>query len=56
MARSDAPKAVRWRSRLQPYDFPIEHIPRANNVVVDAFSRCLKLTNATEVERFHNAR
>ena len=32
-------RVYRWKLAIQRYDFTIEHIPGANNVVADAFSR-----------------
>jgi hypothetical protein len=43
-----SPKIIRWRLRLQEYDFQIVHIPGKNNVVADALSRCFM----TRIESF----
>jgi cleavage and polyadenylation specificity factor subunit 1 len=32
-------KVLRWKLAIQSYDFDIEHIPGADNIVADAFSR-----------------
>ena len=33
--KAAAPKVVRWRLRLQAYDFEVRHIPGTDNVVAD---------------------
>jgi hypothetical protein len=43
--KSEAPKIVRWRLRLQAYDFDIVHIPGKSNVVPDVLSRCLHIAS-----------
>ena len=40
MADATAPKVVRWRLRLQEFDFQIHHIPGTRNVIADTLSRC----------------
>lgn len=37
--QSDVPKLVRWRLRLQEYDFTVEHIAGSANIVADVLSR-----------------
>ncbi|MBS0647573.1 MAG: DDE-type integrase/transposase/recombinase, partial [Verrucomicrobia bacterium] len=37
--RAEVPKLIRWRLRLQEYDFTVEHIPGTSNVVADILSR-----------------
>ncbi len=44
MYKSDTPKVVRWRLRLVPFDFDINHIPGNTNFVADALSRLHPLT------------
>jgi hypothetical protein len=41
--KATSPKVVRWRLRLQEYDFEVQHIPGRENAVADALSRCLVL-------------
>lgn len=38
--KSDVPKLVRWRLRLQEFNFEIKHIRGTDNVVADGLSRC----------------
>jgi transposase InsO family protein len=54
--RATSPKLIRWRLRLQDYDFTVVHIPGKQNVVADALSRCFALTaeHAAMVARVHN--
>jgi hypothetical protein len=35
-----SPKIIRWRLRLQEYNFQVVHIPGKQNVVADALFRC----------------
>ena len=44
MANSLTPKVVRWRLRLQEFDFQIVHIPGKTNIAADALSRCFIVT------------
>lgn len=48
MYKSDTPKVVRWRLRLAPFDFDINHIPGNTNLVADALSRLHPLTVPAE--------
>lgn len=54
--RASAPKLIRWRLRLQEFDYTVVHIPGTDNVVADALSRCFVLT-ATEglISAAHNS-
>jgi len=36
---ASAPKVIRWRCRLQEYDFTIEHLPGEENIIADLLSR-----------------
>jgi hypothetical protein len=42
-----SPKVRRWKLTLQEYDFSIEHIPGKENIVADAFSRLLPISEET---------
>jgi transposase InsO family protein len=63
--KSTSPKVVRWRLRLQEFDFDIKHIPGPSNVVADGLSRCLvsarrgeggaEVDRQAEIGRFHGA-
>lgn len=37
--RAEVPKLVRWRLRLQEFDFTVQHIAGASNIVADVLSR-----------------
>lgn len=47
MSDATAPKVVRWRLRLQEYDFQVIHIPGKTNVIADALSRCYRVRART---------
>ena len=55
LEKATAPKLVRWRLRLQEFDFDIEHVPGATNTVADALSRCfvVDLPHAADIARVH---
>ena len=56
--RATAPKIVRWKLRLQEYDFDIKHIAGKSNVVADALSRChvtIVLPHQATIMKVHNA-
>ena len=50
MAEATAPKVVRWRLRLQEFDFQIHHIPGVRNEIADTLSRCF-VANARKRKR-----
>ena len=39
LERATAPKVIRWRLRLQEFDYEIHHIPGRDNIVADTLSR-----------------
>lgn len=39
--QATAPKVIRWKLRLQEYNFEIRHIAGRDNLVADGLSRCL---------------
>lgn len=55
MDKATAPKIVRWRLRLQEYDFEVRHIAGKDNPVADGLSRCLVLQHVDEIKQAHNA-
>eukprot|EP00762_Andalucia_godoyi_P008723 ANDGO_04722.mRNA.1 Retrovirus-related Pol polyprotein from transposon 17.6 len=56
LEKSVVPKLIRWRLRLQEYDFTITHIPGSSNVVADALSRCLAISETHDqvIKEVHN--
>jgi hypothetical protein len=46
LERATAPKIVRWRLRLQEFNFQLVHIAGKSNVVADALSRCFSVAGA----------
>jgi transposase InsO family protein len=46
MANSKTPKIIRWRLKLDEFDFQIRHISGKDNVVADGLSRCLAVGSA----------
>lgn len=52
--KSTAPKVVRWRLRLEEFDFELRHVPGRENEVADALSRCLPVRRVHDIERVHN--
>lgn len=56
--KATAPKVVRWRLRLQEYQFEVHHIPGRMNVVADGLSRCLAgrdMPHGEDIMSVHNA-
>ena len=56
--RAVAPKIVRWRLRLQEFDFDVVHIAGKDNNTADALSRCLlakEQPHTDDIAQFHNA-
>jgi hypothetical protein len=62
--KASAPKVIRWRLRLQEFDFHIVHIPGRSNVVADYLSRVSVRQAEVEngeanhkmiIERYHNS-
>ena len=47
--KSEAPKILRWRLRMQEYDFIVRHVAGRDNVVADCLSRVGQLTPAAKV-------
>jgi hypothetical protein len=56
--KATAPKVVRWKLRLQIFDFDIVHIPGTANAIADTLSRLFTMnSNHTElVKSNHNVR
>jgi transposase InsO family protein len=52
MEESVTPKVIRWRLRLQEYDYQIIHIAGRDNVIADALSRCYLIKDISFVNRF----
>jgi hypothetical protein len=57
---SETPKLVRWKLRLQEFDFKIVHIPGKTNIIADCISRLCamseeKLKNNEILAAYHNA-
>ena len=36
-----APKLIRWRLRIQEFDYTLIHIPGKTNIIADTLSRCM---------------
>ena len=47
--KSEAPKILRWRLRMQEYDFIVRHVAGRENVAADCLSRVGQLTPAAKV-------
>jgi len=43
LSKSNVPKLVRWRLRLQEFDMNIVHVPGATQYIADGLSRCLPI-------------
>jgi hypothetical protein len=48
--KATAPKVVRWKLRLQTFDFDIVHIPGTANAVADSLSRLFTIQAQPRVE------
>src|SRR3546814_4166076 len=60
-----APKVVRWKLRLQEFDFTVKHIAGTSNILADGLSRCLPVAleerlpfeaHVEEIAAVHNGR
>ena len=56
MAEATAPKVIRWRLRLQEFDFEIHHIPGVRNEIADTLSRCFRTLKRKQREMTHKER
>lgn len=52
--KSIAPKIVRWRLRLELFDFEIKHIPGRDNTIADCLSRCLAIQDDNSSPKNNN--
>ena len=57
---SETPKLVRWKLRLQEFDFTIVHIPGKTNIIADCISRLCamseqELRDSDVLSAYHNA-
>lgn len=52
LSKSTVPKLVRWRLRLQEFDFRLIHVPGKTHYVADGLSRCLAMTNRFDEDKF----
>lgn len=51
------PKLVRWRMKIQEYDFEIKHIKGKDNIEADTLSRLLNISSTTvqqNIQQVHN--
>ncbi len=48
--KTETPKVVRWRLRLQEYNFSIIHIPGVKNIIADTQSRQFEGEKPSDVE------
>ena len=62
LEKSTVPKLIRWRLRLQEFDFDVRHIAGKENCTADAFARCLATVDNEDVnsdinmiQKYHNA-
>ena len=57
LEKASSPKLIRWRLRLQEYNFEVQHVPGKDNVVADGLSWCLLLTRnrVEDIGKAHNA-
>src|SRR5690606_6864596 len=50
LEKATSPKLVRWRLRLQEFDFELRHVAGRDNQVADALSRCFMIAEPDEPE------
>ena len=53
--KSQVPKLLRWKLRMQEFDFTIQHVPGKDNVIADYLSRCCALHMVSELRQVHNS-
>ena len=58
LEKSDVPKLVRWRLRLQEFNFELRHIAGKENKLADGLSRCLvgiEIPHCDDIKAVHNS-
>ena len=50
--KATAPKLIRWRLRIQAFNFTVRHIPGATNIFADEMSRVVRSSASDEVQLF----